>query len=120
MPEELRNPQTRAERLRQAARQLEVEKKLERAVEKEKRRQKIGEAKAELEQEAKKKAEDRGEEPEEAKPSPQAQRNCTDPESRIMPRDGCFQQSYNAQVAAEADTQLRVAQAVAQNSSDAR
>ena len=120
LPEELRNPQTRAERLRQAARELEVEKKLKLAAEKEKRRQKIGEAKEELEKEAKKKAEDRGEEPEEAKPSPRAQRNFTDPESRIMPRDGGFQQSYNAQVAADADTQLIVAQAVGQSSSDAR
>ncbi|MFY0574352.1 transposase [Cystobacter fuscus] len=37
-----------------------------------------------------------------------------------MPRDGGFQQSYNAQVAVDADTQLIVAQQVGQNASDAR
>ncbi|OJT23130.1 hypothetical protein BO221_00840 [Archangium sp. Cb G35] len=37
-----------------------------------------------------------------------------------MPRAGAFQQSYNAQVAADADTQLIVAQQVGQSASDAR
>jgi transposase len=120
LPEELKNPEKRAERLRQAARQLEAEKKLELAVEKEKRREKIREAKEDLEKEAREKAGARGENPEEAKPSEKAQRNFTDPESRIMPRAGTLQQSYNAQVAADADTQLIVAQEVGQSTSDAR
>ncbi|MFY0563467.1 IS1182 family transposase [Archangium lansingense] len=120
LPEELKDPKKRAERLREAARQLEAEKKLELAVEKEKRREKIGKAKEDLEKEAREKAEARGERPEEAKPSEKAQRNFTDPESRIMPRGGTFQQSYNAQVAVDADTQLIVAQEVGQSSSDAR
>ncbi|WPB81277.1 hypothetical protein KYC5002_19405 [Archangium violaceum] len=54
-------------------------------VEKEKRREKIGKAKEELEKAAKKKAEAKGDDPEKAKPSAQAQRNFTDPDSRIMP-----------------------------------
>jgi transposase len=120
LPEELKDPKKRAERLREAARQLEAEKKLELAVEKEKRREKIQKAKEELEKEAKEKAEARGENPEEAKPSEKAQYNFTDPQSRIMPRGGSFQQSYNAQVAADAETQLICAQEVGQSSSDAR
>lgn len=120
LPEELRDPKKRAERLREAARQVEAEKKLELAVEKEKRREKIRKAKEELEKEAKEKAEARGENPEEAKPSEKAQRNFTDSDSRIMPRGGTFQQSYNAQVAVDADTQLIVAQEVGQSANDAR
>ena len=120
LPEELKNPKKRAERLREAARRVEAEKKLELAVEKEKRREKIRKAKEDLEKEARQKAEARGENPEEAKPSQKAQRNFTDPDSRIMPRDGGFQQSYNAQVAVDADSQLIVAQEVGQSASDAR
>jgi hypothetical protein len=120
LPEEMKNPEKRAERLRQAARQLEAEKKLELAVEKEKRREKIRKAKEDLEKEAREKAKAQSKNPQEAKPSEKAQRNFTDPESRIMPRGGTFQQSYNAQVAADADTQLIVAQEVGQSSSDAR
>ncbi|MFY0577358.1 transposase [Cystobacter fuscus] len=37
-----------------------------------------------------------------------------------MPRAGSFQQSYNAQVAVDADTQLIVAQEVGQSGNDAR
>jgi transposase len=120
LPEEMKDPKKRAERLRQAARQLVAEKKLELAVEKEKRREKIGKAKEELEKEAREKAEAKGEDPEQARPSDKAQRNFTDGDSRIMPRDGGFQQSYNAQVAVDADTQLIVAQEVGQSASDAR
>lgn len=120
LPEELRDPKKRAERLREAARRLEAEKKLELAVEKEKRREKIRKAKEDLEKEAREKAEAQGDNPEEAKPSEKAQRNFTDPDSRIMPRDGGFQQSYNAQVAVDADSQLIVAQEVGQSASDAR
>lgn len=120
LPEEMKNPKKRAERLREAARQLEAEKKLELAVEKEKRRERIGQAKQELEEQARKKAEAEGKEPEKAKPSEKAQYNFTDPQSRIMPKGGSFQQSYNAQVAVDADTQLIVAQEVGQSASDAR
>ncbi|WNG14351.1 transposase [Cystobacter fuscus] len=59
LPEELKNPEKRAERLRQAARQLEAEKKRELAAQKKKRREKIGQAKKDLEKEAREKAEAR-------------------------------------------------------------
>ncbi|QRK06074.1 transposase [Archangium violaceum] len=90
-------------------------------MEREKRREKIQKAKEEMEKEAREKAEAKGQDkPEEAKPSEKAQRNFTDSDSRIMPRGGTFQQSYNAQVAVDADTQLIVAQEMGQIANDAR
>ena len=51
-------------------------------------------------------------------PKPQAQRNFTDPESRIMKgRDG-FIQAYNAQAAVDADAQIIVAHRLTNNGSD--
>lgn len=120
LPEELKNPATRAERLRQAKRQLEAQKKVELAVEKEKRLERIRQAQQALEEEARQKAKQKGQGQEEAKPDPKAQHNFTDPQSRIMPRGGSFQQSYNAQVAVDAATQLILAQQVGQSASDAR
>src|SRR5713226_5043019 len=109
---------------------------------------KIREAKAALEQEAKQRAEEekarveeelkerekqeqeRGRKfggrppqvphPEEAKPDPKAQRNFTDPESRIM-KDGAtkeFVQGYNAQAAVDSEAQVIVAAAVTQQAND--
>ena len=81
LPEELKDPAIRAERLRQAKRQLEADKKVALAAEKEKRRlKKIRRAKQDLEQEAKDKAEQKGQKPDEAKPEPKAQKNFTDPD----------------------------------------
>jgi hypothetical protein len=109
---------------------------------------KIREAKAALEREAKEKAEEekarveaqlkerekqeqeRGRQfggqkpqvpdPEQAKPAPKAQRNFTDPESRIM-KDGAtkeFVQAYNAQAAVDSQAQVIVATAVTQQAND--
>ncbi|MDC0708841.1 IS1182 family transposase [Stigmatella sp. ncwal1] len=120
LPEEMKDPATRAERLKEAKRRLEADKKRALAAEKKKRVKKIRRAQQDLEQEARHKAEQKGQKPEEAKPESKAQRNFTDPDSRIMKRDGSFQQSYNAQVAVDAETQLIVAQEVGQSPSDAR
>ena len=115
----------------------------------ESRLQKIGEAKAALEQEAKEKASqqraeaeqklaEREEEerrtgnkksgrkpelpdPEQAKPDDTAQRNFTDPESRIMPdgaNKGSFVQGYNAQIAVDSASQVIVAAEITQETND--
>lgn len=55
-----------------------------------------------------------------AKPDPKAQRNFTDPDSRIM-RDGAtkaFTQAYNAQLAVDAQAQIIVATALTQAAAD--
>jgi transposase len=61
--------------------------------------------------------------PEEAKPAPKAQRNFTDPESRIMPDGadkGAFVQAYNAQIAVDAEAQIIVAADLVQAPNDVR
>jgi transposase len=58
--------------------------------------------------------------PAQATPQPKAQRNFTDPESRIM-KDGAsksFVQAYNAQAAVDGEAQVIVAAAVTQEAND--
>ena len=85
---------------------------------KEKRLAKIREAKAALEAEARTKAEaqkndDGGGPPKpghnDVKPADKAQRNFTDPDSRVMPTRNGFVQGYNAQAAVDGDHQIIVA-----------
>ena len=114
----------------------------------ESRLQKIRAAKAELEQEAKERAEqekaameakleerrrqeeERGKrfggrppqvpDPEQAQPDGKAQRNFTDPDSRIL-KDGAsksFLQGYNAQAAVDAERQIIVAASLTQQTND--
>src|SRR4029077_6197098 len=52
-------------------------------------------------------------------PQPKAQRNFTDPESRIMVRDGGFVQAYNAQIPVDEATQIIVAAALSTQAPDA-
>ena len=52
-------------------------------------------------------------------PKPEAQRNFTDPESRIMVRDGGFIQAYNAQIAVDEAHQVIVAAALSNQAPDA-
>lgn len=52
-------------------------------------------------------------------PKPTAQRNFTDPQSRIMLRDGGFLQAYNAQLAVDEAHQIIVAHALSNQAPDA-
>ena len=54
----------------------------------------------------------------EGEPKPEAQRNFTDPESRIMVRDGAYLQGFNAQIAVDAGSQVIVAAAVTNQAPD--
>lgn len=102
------------------------------------RLEKIREAKAALEEEARVRARERAEAKarergddddgaaaageaaaEQATPKPKAQRNFTDPDSKIMiTSDGAFHQCYNAQAVVDADHQVIVATEVSTNASD--
>ena len=78
------------------------------------RMKKIKEAKAALEKEAAEKAKNQkkgndDDPPPPPKVDPKAQRNFTDPESRIMPTKSGFEQCYNAQAAVDAEAQVIVA-----------
>jgi transposase len=53
-------------------------------------------------------------------PKPTAQRNFTDPDSRIMFRDGGFLQAYNAQIAVDEAHQIIVAAALSNQAPDAQ
>jgi len=90
-----------------------------------KRLEKIRQAKAELEAEAKAASEappDPKKTGHKSKPTgvpeDKAQRNFTDPESRIMKGSESFVQGYNAQAAVDADSQVIVAQHLTPNGSD--
>jgi transposase len=101
------------------------------------RLKKIREAKAELEREAREEAEAKkreieakqttkdpgGRKPGEPDPTPKdkAQKNFTDPDSRIMPRPGdrlAFMQAYNCQAAVDGENQIIVAADVVQHTND--
>lgn len=61
--------------------------------------------------------------PEQAVPDAKAQRNFTDPESRIMPdgaNKGSFVQGYNAQIAVDAEAQVIVVAQLTQSPNDVR
>ncbi len=53
-------------------------------------------------------------------PKPKAQRNFTDPDSRIMKRDGGFLQAYNAHIAVDEAHQIIVAAALSNQAPDAQ
>lgn len=113
LPEELKTHEGRLKKIREAMAELEREAREE------------AEAKK-REAEAKRAERDpRGAKPLEPDPTPKgkAQKNFTDPDSRIMPRPGdrlSFMQAYNCQAAVDGKTQIIVAADVAQNTNDSR
>jgi transposase len=82
------------------------------------RLKKIREAKAALEAQAREKARAEGKDPRDAQPPDKAQRNFTDPESKIQKTSDGFIQGYNAQVAVDDLFQVIVAQHVTPNAPD--
>src|ERR1700722_4991088 len=122
LPKELARRESRLEKIREAKAALEQE--AREAAEK-----KQAEVEAQL-KEREKQERERGRkfggrppqapDREEAKPEPKAQRNFTDPESRIM-KDGAtkeFVQAYNAQAAVDSHAQVIVGAAVTQEAND--
>ena len=113
MPDWVADKQRRAEKIRQAKAELEAEAKA--AAE--------AKLKAEAEAEAKREAEGRRKggrqaAPPSSVPDAKAQKNFTDPQSRIMKSKDGFVQAYNAQAAVDAEAQIIVAQDVTQSAVD--
>jgi transposase len=113
LPDWVADKQKRAEKIRAAKAELEAEAK---AAAEEK-------AKAQAEAEEKRKAEGRKKPgkpaaPPSPEPDPKAQKNFTDPESRIMKSKEGFVQAYNGQIAVDAKAQIIVAQGVTQCAAD--
>ena len=106
LPEELRFRKRRLEKILAAKRALEEE----------------ARAQARLPGRGQARTADGGAAVPEERPKPTAQRNFTDPDSRIM-RDGAskaFEQSYNCQLAVDGECQVIVACAVTQEGNDKR
>lgn len=123
LPNELKRRKDRLAKIREAKEALEREAK-------EKAEAKVAEVAEKLEERAKEEAETgkkitgpkpKAPDPEQATPEPKAQRNFTDPDSRIMPdgaHKGAFLQGYNAQLAVDAEAQIIVAAFVTQTPND--
>ena len=113
MPRWVADKKARAAKIRQAKAELEAEAK---AAAGEKR-------KAEAEAEEQRRREGRKKPGKPAAPTPddpdpKAQKNFTDPESRIMKSKDGFVQAYNGQIAVDAQAQIIVAQGVTQEAGD--
>jgi transposase len=113
MPDWVADKKRRAEKIRAAQAELEAEAKA--AAE--------AKVKEEAAAEAKRQAEGRKKPgpkaaPPSSEPDPKAQKNFTDPESRIMKSKDGFVQAYNAQAAVDAEAQIIVAQGVTQEVND--
>ena len=113
MPDWVADKTRRAEKIRAAKAESEAEAKAAAAAQ----------AKAEAEAEEERKAEGRKKPgkpaaPPSPEPAPKAQKNFTDPESRIMKSKDGFVQAYNAQAAVDAHAQIIVAQEVTQSAVD--
>jgi len=123
LPEELARRESRLKKIREAKAELEAEAKQRAAEQKAAAEARIAERR---EQEARTGKKSGGRDPqipdaEKAQPVDTAQRNFTDPESRIMPdgaHKGSFVQGYNAQIAVDSAAQIIVAAEITQQTND--
>jgi transposase len=113
MPDWIADKKRRAERIRQAKAELEAEAKAAA----EAKRQAAAEAQEQREAEGRRKS-GRKAAPPSTEPDTKAQKNFTDPESRIMKSKDGFVQAYNAQAAVDGEAQIIVAQDVTQSAVD--
>ena len=113
MPDWVADKKRRAERIRNAKAELEAEAKASA----EAKRKAAAEAQQQREAEGRKKC-GRQAAPPSTVPDPKAQKNFTDPQSRIMKSKDGFVQAYNAQIAVDSAAQIIVAQDVTQSAVD--
>ena len=110
LPGHLKTEKQRLDVIREAMAQLEEQARRKAAAEQQKRREKA--AKEGRTYHPRK-------DPDDAAPSPKAQRNFTDPDSRIMKNaDKAFIQAYNAQAAVDVDSQIIVAAQLSNQAAD--
>jgi transposase len=113
LPAWVTDKKRRAERIRQAKAELEAEAKASA----EAKLKAAAEAQQQREAEGRKKS-GRPAAPPSTTPDPKAQKNFTDPESRIMKSKDGFVQAYNAQIVVDSAAQIIVAQDVTQSPVD--
>jgi len=123
LPAELQRRESRLKKIREAKVALEQDAQAKAEQERAEVEQKLAERAEEEQRTGKKKGGRKpvAPDPEQARPDEAAQRNFTDPESRIMPdgaNKGSFVQGYNAQIAVDSASQVIVAAEITQETND--
>ena len=125
LPKELKRREDRLRKIREAKAALEQEAREKAAAKAAEVQEKLAEREREQTETGQKRSGrvPQVPEPEQAVPDAKAQRNFTDPQSRIMPdgaNKGSFIQGYNAQIAVDGEAQVIVAAELTQSPNDAR